>query len=243
MPQSAIAGHLMDYRARNKGRIMKEIETGKMNAFWIFIVCLGLASQPVFADSTSFLPERDGVTRMKGVPVTLVGPEIVPGQKAPDFTAQAIDLRDVRFSDLDGKVKLIASVPSLDTPVCRTEIHRFNEDAVAVSPKIAIFFISMDLPFAQKRFCGADGIRGVRTFSDHRTAEFGEKYGVLIKEMRLLSRALFIVDPQGFVRYAEYVKENATEPDYKKALKALKEIADRTAEIPLRKTNKPISST
>jgi thioredoxin-dependent peroxiredoxin len=93
----------------------------------------------------------------------------------------------------------------------------------------------MDLPFAQKRFCGANGIRGVRTLSDHRTAEFGEKYGVLIKEMRLLSRAIFVVDPQGFVRYVEYVKENATEPDYKEALKALKEIADRTAEIPLRK--------
>jgi thiol peroxidase len=208
---------------------MKKIDAEKMNAIWILTVCLGLVSQPVFAESATLLPEREGVVRMKGIPVTLLGPEITVGQKAPDFVAQATDLSDVRFNDLEGKVKLIASVPSLDTPVCRTEIHTFNEDAVAVSPKIAILFISMDLPFAQKRFCGNDGIQGVRTLSDHRTAEFGEKYGVLIKDMRLLSRAIFIVDPQGIVRYVEYVKENTTEPDYKKALKALKEIADRTS--------------
>ncbi|MFH1800054.1 MAG: thiol peroxidase [Candidatus Omnitrophota bacterium] len=214
---------------------MKKIGVGKMNAILILAACFGLVSQPVFAASVVLLEERDWVATMKGKAVTLLGPEIKAGEKAPDFVAQATDLSDVRLSDLEGKVKLIASVPSLDTPVCRTEIHRFSEDAVSVSPKIAILFISMDLPFAQKRFCANDGIRGVRTLSDHRTAEFGEKYGVLIKDMRLLSRAIFIVDPQGIVRYVEYVKENVTEPDYGKALKALKEIADRTAEIPRRK--------
>lgn len=208
---------------------MDKINISKMSTVLIMAVCLGLMSLPVFAESAVLFPEREGVVKMKGTYVTLVGPEIIPGQKAPDFIAQGTDLKDVRFSDLDGKVKLIASVPSLDTPVCRTEIHRFNEDAVAVSPKIAILFISMDLPFAQKRFCGANGIEQVRTLSDHRTAEFGEKYGVLIKDMRLLSRAIFIVDLQGIVRYVEYVKENGTEPDYQKALKALKEIADRTS--------------
>jgi thiol peroxidase len=206
---------------------VKNIDKGKMNVVWILAVCLGLVSQPVFAESLALLQERNGVATMKGEAVTLLGPEIAVGEKAPDFVVQAPDMNDVRLSDLNGKVKLIASVPSLDTMVCRMEIHRFNEETVSTFPGIAVLFISMDLPFAQKRFCKTDGILGVQTLSDHRTAEFGENYGVLIKGMRLLSRAIFIVDRRGVVRYVEYVKENINEPDYDKALKALKEIAQK----------------
>ncbi len=161
---------------------------------------------------------------MKGKPVTLLGPEITVGQEAPDFVVQTTDLGDFRLSDLGGKIRLIASVPSLDTPVCDLEIRRFNEEAARVSPGAKILFISMDLPFAQKRFCGAQAIRNVRTFSDHRSADFGEKYGVLIKDLRLLSRAVFIVDAKNVVRYVEYVKENGSQPDHEQALKALKAV-------------------
>lgn len=183
---------------------------------------------PNLGQAAGVLQERSGVVTMKGKPVTLLGPEITVGEKAPDFLAQATDLRDVRLRDFKGKIKVVASVPSLDTPVCNMEIHRFNAEAVSVSPDVAILFISMDLPFAQKRFCGANGIQGVQTLSDHRTADFGEKYGVLIKDLRLLSRAIFIVDPHDVVRYVEYVKENGTQPDYDRALNALKEIERRT---------------
>ena len=204
-----------------------ELIMEKMKAVWIFAACSWLVFQPVSAKAAGPLQERNGIATMKGKAVTLLGPEITAGENAPDFVVQATDLSDVRLSDLKDKARLIASVPSLDTPVCSLEIRRFNKEAASVSPKVAILFISMDLPFAQKRFCGAHGIRGVQTLSDHRTADFGEKYGVLIKDLRLLSRAIFIVDPQGTVRYVEYVKENATEPDYGKALKVLKEIAQQ----------------
>jgi thioredoxin-dependent peroxiredoxin len=211
---------------------MKNNDAGKMNAVWILAVCFGLVFQPVSARAAGFLQKRSRIVTMKGKAVTLLGPEITVGQKAPDFVAQATDLSDVRLSNLKGKVTLIASVLSLDTQVCDLEIRRFNKEAASLSSEVAILFISMDLPFAQRRFCGAHGIRGVYTLSDHRTADFGGKYGVLIKDLRLLSRAIFIVDPEGIVRYVEYVKENGTEPDYDKALKALKEIVSKTpAEI------------
>jgi len=181
-------------------------------------------SQTGFADAAESLQERSGIITMKGKPVTLVGPEITIGQKAPGFVAQATDMGDVRLSDFNGKVKLIASVPSVDTPVCDMEIHRFNQEAVTVSRDVVVLFISMDLPFAQKRFCGANGIQNVQTLSDHRSADFGMRYGVLIKDVRLLSRAVFIVDAQNIVRYVEYVKETGSHPDYDKALQVLKEI-------------------
>ncbi|MFH1207975.1 MAG: thiol peroxidase [Candidatus Omnitrophota bacterium] len=207
--------------------MMKKIHAGKMKVVWILAACLGLVSSLVFAELPALVQERNGVATMQGEPVTLLGPEIAVGDKAPDFVVQAPNMSDVRLSDLKGKVTLIASVPSLDTMVCRMEIHRFNEEAVSTFPGVTVLFISMDLPFAQKRFCKTDGILGVRTLSDHRTADFGEKYGVLIKGMRLLSRAIFIVGPRGNVRYVEYVKENINEPDYDKALKVLKELAQK----------------
>lgn len=170
------------------------------------------------------LVERAGVVTMNGAPIGLIGPQIKVGDKAPDFTVQATNLIDAHLSDFRGKIRLIASVPSLDTPICNLEIRRFNQEAVKIAGDAAIIFISMDLPFAQKRFCAANGIDNVKTLSDHRTAEFGEKYGVLIKDMRLLSRAIFIVDADDIVRYVEYVRENGTQPDYDAALKALKVI-------------------
>ena len=191
---------------------------------------LFLAFQPVggaVANNTATpeTMERRGIVTMKGNPITLIGPEIQVGQHAPDFLAQATDLRDVSLAPFKGKVLLIASVPSVDTPVCDAEIRRFNQEAVQVSNDVAVLFISMDLPFAQKRFCAGAGIKNVIALSDHLTADFGRKYGVLIKENRLLSRAIFIIAKDGTVRYVEYVKENGSHPDYERALKELKDIS------------------
>ena len=132
------------------------------------------------------------------------------------------DLQEAGLDAFAGKVKLIASVPSLDTPVCDIEIKRFNEEASKISEEIVILFISVDLPFAQKRFCQSFDITKVKTFSDHKTADFGNQYGVLIKELRLLSRAIFVVDKGDMVSYVEYVKEVSDQPDYDSALEALK---------------------
>ncbi len=181
---------------------------------------VGHAKELVQAD----LIERIGVVTMKGKPITLVGPEIKVGQKAPDFLTQGTDMGDTRLGNFKDKIKLIASVPSLDTPVCDMEIRHFNEEASRVSKDVTIIFISMDLPFAQKRFCSAADIDNVKTLSDHRLASFGTNYGVLIKTMRLLSRAIFIIDKNDTVRYVEYIKENSSQPDYDKALKALRDI-------------------
>jgi len=169
--------------------------------------------------------ERAGVVTVKGNPVTLLGDEVRIGQKAPPFTVIAPDLGEANLGAFRGKVKLIASVPSLDTPVCDLQIKRFNDEASKILKDIIIIFISMDLPFAQKRFCQANDIIKVKTFSDHRDASFGLQYGVLIKELRLLARAIFIVDKSDSVCYVEYVKELSTHPNYEKALEALKKLS------------------
>jgi len=161
---------------------------------------------------------------MKGNALVLAGEEIKVGQKAPNFTALDGDLKEVTLDKFKGKVKVIAAVPSLDTPVCDLQIKRFNDEASKISKDIAIIFISMDLPFAQKRFCQAYDIKKVKTLSDHRSADFGIKYGVLIKDLRLLSRAVFIVDKDDIVRYAEYVKELGTQPDHERILSELGKI-------------------
>ena len=168
--------------------------------------------------------ERKGVLTVKGNPVTLIGEEIKVGQQAPDFKVLNPDLNEISLEKYKNKLKLIATVPSLDTPICDLEIKRFNDEAAQISKDIVIIFISMDLPFAQKRFCQAYDIKKVKTFSDHKEGDFGIKYGVLIKESRLLSRAIFIIDKDGIVRYVEYVKELASHPDYEAALNALKGI-------------------
>ncbi len=160
------------------------------------------------------MEERTGIVTMKGNPVALLGKEIKPGDKAPDVELTATDLSAVKLSDYRGKVCIISAVPSLDTPVCDVETRRFNTEASALGPDVAIITVSMDLPFAQSRWCGAAGVERVVTLSDHRTADFGTAYGVLIKGLRLLARAVFVVDQDGVVRYTETVGEIAEEPDY-----------------------------
>jgi thiol peroxidase len=169
--------------------------------------------------------DRVGLVTMKGNPLTLVGNEIKVGQKAPDAELVANDVSAVRLSSIgQGKVCIITSVPSLDTPVCDVETRRFNEEVGQLSDGAIVQTISMDLPFAQKRWCGAAGVTNVRTLSDHREAAFGKAYGVLIKELRLLARAVFVSDKQGVIRYVELVKELGSEPNYEAALKAAQEL-------------------
>jgi len=168
--------------------------------------------------------ERVGLVTMKGNPITLVGEEVTVGQKAPDFVAIDHNLSPVKFSSYRGKICILTSVPSLDTPVCATETRKFNEEASRLSADIVILTLSMDLPFAQKRWCGAEGITRVQTLSDHRDAAFGMSYGVLIKELRLLARAVFLVDQKGVLQYAQLVKEVASEPNYKDIWHALKKL-------------------
>ncbi|MCL2123051.1 MAG: thiol peroxidase [Desulfovibrionaceae bacterium] len=158
----------------------------------------------------------------KGSPLHLVGALPSVGQRAPDFTLLANDLTSYGLKDFAGKTLVIATVPSLDTPVCDTEIRRFNKDAAALSDKLRLLAVSCDLPFAQARWCGAAGISAVQSLSDHRDASFGQNYGVLIKELRLLARAIFIIDAHSVVRYVQLVPEMTSEPDYDAALNAAK---------------------
>lgn len=168
------------------------------------------------------MKERNGVATFQGNPLTLVGPEIKVGDKAPAFTALANDLSPATLEDYAGKVLVLAAVPSLDTPVCDMEVRRFNTEAAALGEDVKILTVSMDLPFAQARWCGAAGVDAVQTLSDHKDGSFGEAYGVLIKELRLLSRAVFIVGKDGVVAYAQYVGEVTEEPAYDAALDVVK---------------------
>ena len=163
--------------------------------------------------------ERKGDVTFRGNPLTLIGPKISVGANAPDFQVLGQDLSTVTLATSQGKVRLISVVPSLDTPVCDAQTRRFNQEAAKL-PSAAILTVSMDLPFAQKRWCGAAGIDKVQVLSDHRDASFGKAYGVLIKELRLLSRSIFVVDSNGTVRYVEYVPEVTSHPNYDAALAA-----------------------
>lgn len=154
-------------------------------------------------------------------PVTLIGTEKKVGDDAPDFTVLSNDLKEVSLKDYDGKVKLISVVPSLDTGLCSQQTNRFNKEADKIE-NVQILTISMDLPFAQARWCGANGVKNIDVLSDHRDADFAEKYGVLIKELRLLTRSIFVVDSSNKITYVEYVDEVTTHPDYDKALEAAK---------------------
>ena len=170
------------------------------------------------------MKERQGLITMKGNPLTLMGNEVKVGEKAPEFTVLDNDLTPVQFSSFRGNICILSSVPSLDTPVCDMETRRFNEEASRLDKDILILTISMDLPFAQKRWCAAAGVDKVKTLSDHRDASFGTSFGVLIKELRLLARAVFLVDRQGTVQYIQLVKEVTKEPDYDAVLSALKKL-------------------
>jgi thioredoxin-dependent peroxiredoxin len=169
--------------------------------------------------------ERKGAVTMRGNPMTLVGPELKAGQRAPGFTAVGKGLAPVTLDQFKGKVKIIAAIPSIDTPVCDAETRRFNEEAGKLPGDVQVLTISMDLPFAQQRWCGAAGIDKVTTVSDWRAAEFGQKYGALIKELHLLTRAVFVIDKNDNVVHAEYVKEVANQPDFDAALDAARKAA------------------
>lgn len=170
------------------------------------------------------MQERKGIITFQGNPLSLVGPEIKVGDTAPDFTALANDLTPKSLKDFAGKVRLISVVPSLDTPVCDLQTRRFNQEAANLGQDVAILTLSCDLPFAQARWCGAAGVDQVVTLSDHKDVSFGSAYGVLIKELRLLSRASFVVDKNEKIAYVQYVKEITDEPDYDQALAAVKTV-------------------
>jgi thiol peroxidase len=171
------------------------------------------------------MEERKGMVTMKGNPLTLVGKALKVGDRAPDFGVLDNNLSPVSFGNYKGKVCIISAVPSLDTPVCDLETRRFNQEAANLSPDTVILTVSMDLPFAQKRWCGATGVDKVITVSDYKDASFGAAYGVLIKELRLLARAVFVVDRKGVIQYMEVVKELTQEPNYEGALQAAKKLA------------------
>lgn len=161
---------------------------------------------------------------MKGSPLVLVGNEVKVGEKAPDFEVAANDLSPVKLSNFAGKVCIITVVPSLDTSVCDTMTRKFNEEAAALDKNIVVLALSMDLPFAQARWCGAAGIKNVQTLSDYKTASFGNAYGMLIRDLRLLARGVFVVDKQGIIRYAQLVPEITQEPNYADAIAAAKKL-------------------
>jgi len=166
--------------------------------------------------------ERTGIITFKGNPMTLIGPELKVGDTAPDFSVVDNGLAPITLASSAGKVRIISAVPSLDTPVCDTETRRFNQEAANLPGEVVVLTISQDLPFAQKRWCGAAGIDRVTTLSDYRTRSFGKNYGVLIKELLLLTRAIFVVDASNTIHYIQIVPEVTSEPDYAAVIAAAK---------------------
>lgn len=166
--------------------------------------------------------ERKNVITFKGGPLTLVGPELKVGDPAPDFKLIDTALKPVTLADSKGKTRVISVVPSIDTPVCDLQTKRFNQEASKLPANVAVITVSMDLPFAQGRWCGLAGADKVQMLSDYREHSFGKAYGVLIKELGLLSRSVFVVGPDDKVEYVEYVKEITEHPDYAKVLGSLK---------------------
>lgn len=158
----------------------------------------------------------------------MLGPALKPGDKAPDFKAVDDSLKDVNLAGTGSGVRIFSVVPSLDTPVCDAQTKRFNEEAGKL-PDVKMYTFSMDLPFAQKRWCGAYGVDHVKMVSDHRDGSFGQAYGTLIKDLRIMSRAIFVVDKNNVIRHAEYVKEVADHPDYEAALAAARAAASGAA--------------
>ena len=187
--------------------------------------CQRCQSSPA-AQKEQQMIQTAGFVKMKGVPVQLTGKAVAVGDKAPDFTAVDNDMKTVDSSAYRGKARIMLSVPSLDTPVCNIEARRFNQEAATLGD-VKVLVISMDLPFAQKRWCGTADAKNVRTLSDHRQASFGEAYGVLMKNSRLLARAVFVVDSHDAIRHVEIVDEVTHEPDYAAALAAARQVAGK----------------
>jgi thiol peroxidase len=172
--------------------------------------------------------ERPGATTLRGNPLTLIGPELKPGDKAPEFSAIDDSLKPVTLASTGNGVRIFSVVPSLDTPVCDAQTKRFNEEAGKV-PDVTIYTFSMDLPFAQKRWCGAFGVDHVKMVSDHRDASFAQAYGTLIKDLRIMSRAIFVIGKDNTIRHVEYVKEVGDHPNYETALAAAQSAAAAAA--------------
>jgi thioredoxin-dependent peroxiredoxin len=169
--------------------------------------------------------ERSGAVTMRGNPMTLIGKELKVGDKAPGFTLVGKDMKPVTLDNFKGKVKIIASIPSLDTPVCDAETRRFNEEASKLPGDVQVVTVSMDLPFAAARWCGAAGVDKVATASDYRGGKFGEDYGAMIKELYLHARAIFVADKNDKLVHVEYVKEVANQPNFEAALDAARKAA------------------
>ena len=167
---------------------------------------------------------RSGAVTFKGTPMTLAGNEVKPGQPAPDFTIHYFEggLKTITPADLKGKPTILSVVPSLDTGVCKTQTKKFNDELAALKDKVNAVTVSLDLPFAMNRFCGAEGISNMRVGSDYQNRNFGQNYGMLIEELKLLARGTFVLDKDGKVVHAETVKEVTDEPNYEAAMKALK---------------------
>jgi thiol peroxidase len=180
------------------------------------------AAREFAAKAAPAVPERSGLVAFKGNPMTLLGTEVKVGDKAPDFKVVDNAMQPATLDSFRGKIKIVSSVPSLDTPVCDMETRRFNQEADRMPDNVVVLTVSMDLPFAQKRWCAAACVEKVKTLSDFQARSFGPAYGVLIKELQLLARAVFIVDDQDVVRYVEIVPEIAKEPDYGRVLEAVK---------------------
>ena len=170
------------------------------------------------------MPGVANTVTMKGNPVTLIGSDVRIGQSAPDCTLTANDLSAFQLSSLKGKKVILSVVPSLDTAVCDLQTKRFNKEAANLGGDVAVVTVSMDLPFAQKRWCGATGSDQIKTVSDHKEAAFGKAYGVLVKDLRLLARAVFVVDAEGVLQYKQIVSEITREPDYNEVLQAVKKL-------------------
>jgi len=165
--------------------------------------------------------ERKGIFQFRGQDVTVVGEDVRVGQPAPEFRVTTKDWQDIQaLESTAGKVRIIGSLPSLSTSVCDRETRRFNQEAAALGDSVAILMVSMDLPFTLNNWCAAAGVEQVLTLSDYKRAEFGEKYGVLIKEHRIFRRAIFVVNRDGVVVYAAYMPALGEEPDYSEVLEA-----------------------
>ena len=171
------------------------------------------------------MEERSAAVTLHGNPLTLTGTELNVGDTVPDIEVLDNDLNAVKLSSFRGKVCVISAVPSLDTPTCDMETRRFNETASQLGDDVVILTVSTDLPFAQKRWCGAAGVDKVITLSDHREAVFGSAFGVLIKELRLLARSIFVVDRDGVIQYIQHIKELSEEPDYDAVIEAVKKLS------------------
>jgi thiol peroxidase len=182
------------------------------------------AEKPELLIQGGSMAGRTGVVTFKGNPMTLLGPELKAGDRAPDVVLVDNGMAKVNLASYAGKIKVIVAVPSIDTPVCDMETRRFNQEAANLPENAVVLTVSVDLPFAQKRWCGAAGIDRVVTLSDYRDHEFGNAYGVLIDELRLLSRSIFVIDAEDTIRYIHHVPEVTQEPDYAAVIAAVKEL-------------------